>query len=335
MSRSGAQASTLTLTGLIIAVSMTTIDQTIVALSAPTIESDLGLSHAAMQWAVNGYLIATAAAFLLGGRLADVFGHKRMVQLGIVGFGLTSLLCGLAPAGTYAGAWLSTARALQGVACAIMFPAAIGIVVQSLPREGRAKAMAAFFAITGAMTAVGPIAGGFLTQVDLAQRVPGQRPAGAGRLGDHRGVRAALGAAGRADRPARRSHRRRRVGGDRLRPPTGRILGLDEPVRDRQPDCRRAAGDHLRPVRAAHQRAAGHLPADPGALINPLTWPIMLAGAGVGFMLSTAATDAVNRANGASYGGVTAVNQTMRNFGAALGLAIFTTVVTGVLTRRR
>lgn len=69
-------------------------------------------------------------------------------------------------------------------------------------------------------------------------------------------------------------------------------------------------------------------------MINPLTWPIMLAGAGVGFMLSTAATDAVNRANGASYGGVTAVNQTMRNFDAALALAIFTTVVTGVLTRR-
>lgn len=133
---------TLALAGLIVAVSMTTIDQTIVALSGPTIESDLGLTHDAMQWAVNIYLIATAAFFLLGGRLADVFGHKRMALIGIAGFGLTSLLCSLAPTGDLAGAWLIGARALQGIAGAIMFPAAIGLVVQGFSREGRAKAMA-------------------------------------------------------------------------------------------------------------------------------------------------------------------------------------------------
>src|SRR3954466_753481 len=151
------------LAGLILAVSMTTIDQTIVALSAPTIQSRLGLSHDGIQWAVNAYLLATAAFFLLGGRLADVFGHKRMVLVGIAAFGVTSLLCGLAPAGDYAEAWLVAARALQGVSGAIMFPAAIGIVVQSFSREGRGKAMAMFFAITGAMTAIGPMAGGYLT----------------------------------------------------------------------------------------------------------------------------------------------------------------------------
>jgi len=88
---------TLALAGLIVAVSMTTIDQTIVALSGPTIETDLAITHDAMQWAVNIYLIATAAFFLLGGRLADVFGHKRMALIGIAGFGVTSLLCSLAP----------------------------------------------------------------------------------------------------------------------------------------------------------------------------------------------------------------------------------------------
>src|ERR1700712_766940 len=81
------------LIGLIFAVSMTTIDQTIVALSAPTIQSELSLTHDGIQWAVNVYLLTTAAFFLLGGRLADVFGHKRMVLIGIVGFALTSLLC--------------------------------------------------------------------------------------------------------------------------------------------------------------------------------------------------------------------------------------------------
>src|SRR5689334_18597956 len=119
------KAGVRTLVGLILAVSMTTIDQTIVALSAPTIQSQLALSHEGIQWAVNAYLLATAAAFLLGGRLADVFGHKRMVLIGTAAFGVTSLLCGLAPAGDLAEAWLVGARVLQGVSGAIMFPAAI------------------------------------------------------------------------------------------------------------------------------------------------------------------------------------------------------------------
>ena len=87
------------LAGLIVAVSMTTIDQTIVALSGPTIETDLGITHDAMQWAVNVYLIATAAFFLLGGRLADIMGHRCMTLVGIVAFGASSLLCSVAPTG--------------------------------------------------------------------------------------------------------------------------------------------------------------------------------------------------------------------------------------------
>src|SRR5206468_1212601 len=73
----GMKSSTLALSGLILAVSMTTIDQTIVALSAPSIQQNLGLTHDGMQWAVNVYLLTTAACFLLGGRVADVIGHKR------------------------------------------------------------------------------------------------------------------------------------------------------------------------------------------------------------------------------------------------------------------
>jgi hypothetical protein len=78
--------------------------------------------------------------------------------------------------------------------------------------------------------------------------------------------------------------------------------------------------------------AVTEIPASPGAFINPQTWPILLAGAGIGFMFSAASTDAVNRSIGASYGEVTAISQTMRNFGGALGIAIFTTIVTDALT---
>jgi hypothetical protein len=80
--------------------------------------------------------------------------------------------------------------------------------------------------------------------------------------------------------------------------------------------------------------AVTQIPAQPDAFMNPQTWPIVLAGAGIGFMFSAASTDAVNRAIGASYGEVTAISQTMRNFGGALGLAVFTTVVTNALTGR-
>ena len=68
------------------------------------------------------------------------------------------------------------------------------------------------------------------------------------------------------------------------------------------------------------------------AFFNPQTWPIIVAGAGIGLMFSPVSTDAVNRAIGASYGEVSAISQTMKNFGGALGLAVFTTIVTSRLT---
>jgi EmrB/QacA subfamily drug resistance transporter len=429
MSRSTVKASSLTLAGLIVAVSMTTIDQTIVALSAPTIQADLGLTHNAMQWAVNVYLIATAATFLLGGRLADVFGHKRMVQIGIAGFGITSLLCGLAPTGEYAGAWLITARALQGMVGAIMFPAAIGIVVSTFPREGRAKAMASFFAITGAMTAIGPIAGGYLTKWTWRSVFFVNVPLA---------IAASIIVAIAAPRSSRRDERIDLLGALAIAAGIAAVVfGLQqagswgwsspyvvgalvagvtlaalfvlieskssEPLvklavfRDRgfvivtlatlfasmaflstffflsvygqvslgltaintgllfakffvgfviaaQIGSRRfdQVGARSVLVLGGLIGAIGfgwlavsvtEIPANPGALINPQTWPIMLAGAGVGFMISAASTDAVNRAIGASYGEVTAISQTMRNFGSALGLAVFGTLVTNALIR--
>ena len=158
------RSSVLALSAMVLAVAMTTIDQTIVSLAAPTIQGELGLSHDGLQWAVSSYLLATAAFFCLGGRLADIFGYRRMVLIGILGFAGASLMCGLTPTGAAAEAWLVLARALQGVSGALMYPAALGIVRSSFPASGQGRAMAAFFGISGAMTAIGPIAGGYLTQ---------------------------------------------------------------------------------------------------------------------------------------------------------------------------
>jgi EmrB/QacA subfamily drug resistance transporter len=152
------------LAAMILAVSMTTIDQTIVALSADTIQKNLGVSHSVIAWSINAYILATAAFFILGGKLADVFGHKRMTIIGISTFTLFSLLCGLTPTGGVAAAWLIIARTLQGIGTAIMFPAALGIVLNSFSESSRGKAIASFFGITGGMTALGPLLGGYLTE---------------------------------------------------------------------------------------------------------------------------------------------------------------------------
>ena len=163
-SGTGVRSKGLVLTAMIFAVAMTFIDQTIVSIAAPTIQHDLGLSSSGMQWAINAYLLALAALFAFGGRLADIAGHRRMAVLGVIIFAGASALCGLTPRGGAAEAWLVAFRAVQGAGGAIMFPAAIAIVVVTFDLRSRGRALALFFGVAGALTAIGPIAGGYLIQ---------------------------------------------------------------------------------------------------------------------------------------------------------------------------
>jgi len=155
---------TLILTAMIFAVAMTFIDQTIVSIAAPTIQHALGLSSSGVQWAINAYLLTLAALFAFGGRLADIAGHRRMVVLGVIVFAGASALCGATPRGGGAEAWLVAFRAVQGAGGAIMFPAAIAIVVVTFDLHSRGQALALFFGIAGALTAIGPIVGGYLIE---------------------------------------------------------------------------------------------------------------------------------------------------------------------------
>ncbi len=154
----------LILAAMIVAVAMTFIDQTIVSIAAPQIQSELGLSGTGVQWAINAYLLSLAALFAFGGRLADTVGHRKMVTLGVVIFAGASAMCGLTPKGSLAEAWIVTFRLLQGAGGAIMFPAALAIVVQTFALRERGRALALFFGIAGGLTALGPILGGYLTQ---------------------------------------------------------------------------------------------------------------------------------------------------------------------------
>ena len=162
--RAGGRSRRLILTAMIFAVAMTFIDQTIVSIAAPTIQHALGLSSSGMQWAINAYLLTLAALFAFGGRLGDIAGHRKMVVLGVIIFASASALCGATPSGAAAETWLVAFRALQGAGGAIMFPAAIAIVVETFDLRSRGRALALFFGIAGALTAIGPIAGGYLIE---------------------------------------------------------------------------------------------------------------------------------------------------------------------------
>lgn len=156
--------SNLVLAAMIFAVAMTFIDQTIVSISIPEIQKDLGLSGTGVQWVINGYLLALAALFALGGKVADIFGRRRMVVAGILVFTTASALCGATPDTSIAEGWLIFFRVIQGAGAALMFPAALAIVISAFPIEKRGQAMALFFGVTGGLTAVGPIAGGYLSE---------------------------------------------------------------------------------------------------------------------------------------------------------------------------
>src|ERR1700761_3882324 len=152
------------LAAMIFAVSMTFIDQTIVSIAVPDIQRELGLTSTGVQWVVNGYLISLAALFALGGRLSDIYGHTKCCVIGVIVFVVASTMCGLTPKGSGAEAWIVTFRCVRVRGGALMFPAALAIVVNVFPLRERGKALALFFGIAGGLTAIGPLLGGYLTQ---------------------------------------------------------------------------------------------------------------------------------------------------------------------------
>jgi EmrB/QacA subfamily drug resistance transporter len=150
---------------LVPAMAMVMIDFTIVSISVTTIQGDLHLSATGAQWTVTAYALATAAFVALGGRLGDIIGHKRIVVIGVILFASSSLLCGLTPDGSdITEAWLIFFRALQGVGGALLIPSATALVLNSFPPDERGKGLSLFFIIAGLFTAIGPIAGSYLTE---------------------------------------------------------------------------------------------------------------------------------------------------------------------------
>ncbi|MBO1765645.1 MFS transporter [Allobranchiibius sp. GilTou38] len=143
---------------------MIVLDATIVNIALPRIQRDASqhLSQAdQVQWVVTAYALALGSLLLLGGRLGDLFGRRKMFVLGVGIFSIASLLGGLAPTGTL----LISARVLQGVGAALAQPAALALINTTFPvGKQRNRAMAVYAAMSGMGAAVGLILGGFLTQ---------------------------------------------------------------------------------------------------------------------------------------------------------------------------
>lgn len=138
------------------------LDSTIVNVALPTIGRDLGADLAGLQWVVSAYALTLAALILLGGSLGDRFGRRRVFIWGVAGFGVASVLCGLSPSiQTLVGA-----RAVQGVAAALLTPGSLAILQSCFHPADRMRAIGAWTGSLGIATASGPLVGGWLVGYD-------------------------------------------------------------------------------------------------------------------------------------------------------------------------
>jgi EmrB/QacA subfamily drug resistance transporter len=139
---------------------MIVLDSTIVNVALPSIRADLGFSEASLAWVVNAYLLTFGGFLLLGGRLGDLFGQRKLFLLGIALFTLASLACGLASSQEF----LVGARAVQGLGGAIVAAVALSLIMTLFTEAGeRAKAMGVFGFVASAGGTIGVLAGGVLT----------------------------------------------------------------------------------------------------------------------------------------------------------------------------
>jgi EmrB/QacA subfamily drug resistance transporter len=148
----------LVLVAAILGTTVVTVDSTVVNVALPAIADDLGGGLAGQQWTSNAYLLTLSSLLLVAGSLGDLFGARRLFALGVLGFGVTSVFCALAPTVEL----LVAARALQGVFGALLTPSALAVIVATFPPDERGRAVGAWTAWGGIGTVLGPLIGGQL-----------------------------------------------------------------------------------------------------------------------------------------------------------------------------
>jgi EmrB/QacA subfamily drug resistance transporter len=148
----------MTLIAAILGSTVVFLDSTVVNVALPALSEDLDAGLAGQQWVVEGYMLTLVALILVGGSLGDQFGRRRMFIMGLVGFAAASALCAIAPSDEF----LVGARALQGIAGALLVPGSLAIVASTFEGPARGRAVGTWTAWTGISTVLGPAGGGWI-----------------------------------------------------------------------------------------------------------------------------------------------------------------------------
>ena len=139
---------------------MIMLDNTVVNVGLPTIQRELGAGLSQLEWIVSGYALTFAALMLTGGKLADLFGRRRVFVTGLAVFSAASLACALAPTAGF----LIGARVVQGAGAALMNPATLSIISATFPPSERGTAIGIWAGVSALALAIGPLVGGLLTE---------------------------------------------------------------------------------------------------------------------------------------------------------------------------
>lgn len=148
----------LALAATILASSLGFIDSSVVNVGLPAIGRDFHAGPAELQWVVNAYLLPLSALLLLGGALGDRYGQRRLLMIGVAVFAASSAACALAPKLE----WLIAARAVQGLAAALVLPNSLAILGGTFQGAARSRAVGLWAASASAAAAIGPVLGGWL-----------------------------------------------------------------------------------------------------------------------------------------------------------------------------
>jgi len=149
-----------TLASVSFALFMIMLDNTVVNVALPSIQRDLGIGVSELEWVVTGYALSFAVLMLTGGKLADMYGRRRIFLVGLAIFTVSSLFCGLA--GT--AELLIAARVVQGVGAAFMMPATLSIITATFPPKERGAALGIWAGVSAMALAIGPLVGGLITE---------------------------------------------------------------------------------------------------------------------------------------------------------------------------